>query len=65
MARLKRDSRNVVPFFREGATVSLLLIDRTVMYTSALVYGVIGSRTTAKGNSVGKSHGTLLLLNLY
>lgn len=64
MARLKRDSRNIVPF-REGATVSLLLIDRTVMYTSALVYGAIGSRTTAKGNSIGNSHGTLLLLNLY
>jgi len=36
------------------------------MYASALVYGVIGSRTTAKGNSIGKSHGTLLLsLSLY
>lgn len=64
MARWKRESRNAVSF-REGATVSLLLIDRPVMYTSALVYGMIGSRTTAKGNSVGKSHGTLLLLNLY
>lgn len=43
----------------KGDAVYVLLIDRP-----ASVYEVIGSRSTAKGNSVGKPHGTLLLLNL-
>lgn len=43
----------------KGDTVYVLLIDRRVS-----VYGVTGSRTTAKDNSVDKPHGTLHLLNL-